>query len=252
MNKIKILFLGLILAACSMESTSDLRIINGELVDPADQVAASTVSLIIDSNFTFCSGTLIGEQDVITAAHCLYQFPANRKLSVGFSTDNTKGNIVTRDVDFKVIHEKFDTAIMNGSYIMSAPNDIAYIHLATKAPTKPVRYMLSGELVQKGMPMILAGFGISDMKTKASGKLFKITLPVSDIDAPFKEIEFKAVEGKSACNGDSGGPAYATNKDGTLSLLGVTSRGSSNCNGYDIYTDVRYFMEWIEQKRSRK
>ena len=44
--------------------------------------------------------------------------------------------------------------------------------------------------------------------------------------------------------GDSGGPAFVT-RAGKLVLVGVTSRGSGNCDGEGIYTDVRQFRAFI-------
>ena len=62
-----------------------------------------------------------------------------------------------------------------------------------------------------------------------------------------KELEFGEKAYKSACMGDSGGPAFVR-RNNKLVLVGVTSRGSSRCDSTGIYTDVRYFGDWISRQ----
>ena len=53
---------------------------------------------------------------------------------------------------------------------------------------------------------------------------------------------------KGACHGDSGGPAYRKESNGTYTLLGVTSRGTNptgNCDRDAVYGSVAGQLDWI-------
>ena len=57
--------------------------------------------------------------------------------------------------------------------------------------------------------------------------------------------------GKSACNGDSGGPLQAKQTDGTYVELGVVSYGArAGCEkGFPaVFTRVTKYLGWIGQK----
>jgi hypothetical protein len=62
---------------------------------------------------------------------------------------------------------------------------------------------------------------------------------VSDSKLRFEE------EGKSACSGDSGGPAFAIDRDGLASLAAVTSCGANNCDSYGVYTRLDPFLGFL-------
>jgi len=61
-----------------------------------------------------------------------------------------------------------------------------------------------------------------------------------------QEIEYGGHQGRSACMGDSGGPAFIK-RNGKLILAGITARGSSECDEEGVETDVRYFHGWIRK-----
>jgi len=59
-------------------------------------------------------------------------------------------------------------------------------------------------------------------------------------------------KGKSSCHGDSGGPLFFNEKDGSKTIIGITSRAYSkeeDCSGRSIYTDVRPYIQWIQEKK---
>jgi secreted trypsin-like serine protease len=51
------------------------------------------------------------------------------------------------------------------------------------------------------------------------------------------------------CSGDSGGPAFWTEKDGTEILVGITSSGDPNCVSTGVYyrTDILDTMDFIAE-----
>lgn len=78
--------------------------------------------------------------------------------------------------------------------------------------------------------------------------------PLRTTEAPIKfilETEFHLNEKKSGtCSGDSGGPAFVK-KDGSLFLVGVTSRGSGLCDDVGVYTNALYYKKWIDETSAK-
>lgn len=60
---------------------------------------------------------------------------------------------------------------------------------------------------------------------------------------------------KSTCNGDSGGPLVIKEQDGTKTVIGLTSFGSSfGCEkGWPaVFTRVSSYLDWISQRTGVK
>jgi len=51
---------------------------------------------------------------------------------------------------------------------------------------------------------------------------------------------------KDTCSGDSGSPLMLYDKKcGQWFLVGIVSYGDYPCNGIGVYTNVKYYYEWI-------
>src|SRR6185436_253233 len=51
----------------------------------------------------------------------------------------------------------------------------------------------------------------------------------------------------SACNGDSGGALYATDTNGRVVVVGLSSRGPQTCGTLpSLYTRASGFVDWIK------
>jgi secreted trypsin-like serine protease len=81
-----------------------------------------------------------------------------------------------------------------------------------------------------------------------AGKLRSVTTTMKNATYSKSEFLIEASKGKSACHGDSGGPAYV-NIDGEDVLTGVTSRGVDDeqdmCNVSAAYTSIPFYATWI-------
>lgn len=56
---------------------------------------------------------------------------------------------------------------------------------------------------------------------------------------------FNQMSGKGKCNGDSGGPSFVTQSDGTLLEVGITSFGDQNCEMFGADTRVDAEKQFI-------
>lgn len=227
------------------------KILGGEVVQPSDIVAFSTVALkYIEGNraYPMCTGTLISPNLVLTASHCLHGMNKT-ELRVGFSID------VKNHLDVETMYEVADF-IIHPKYGTDRLNDVALIALAKPAPApyKPVGIISANYKLTVGMPMLLAGYGVTnDLTGQDTEALRKVTVPMAkilDADAILVTDQTKAT---GACNGDSGGPAYFE-KNGRLYVYGITRGPHDNapdCHHFGEYTYASKFETFILESAAK-
>nr|ACF93734.1 serine protease 1 [Hypoderma diana] len=195
----------------------------------------------------FCGGSILNENIIVTAAHCLQGASAkDMKVRVGSSYWNSEG-FLCDVVSFK-IHEGYDQR--------SLENDVAIMKLATKLTfSSRIRNIpLANKQPGDNATAVVSGWG-----TTTSGSTF--------IPAQLRSVKVKIVNrescesenyrygssikpsmictytlGKDACQGDSGGPLVSGNV-----LVGIVSWGMG-CAVPEypgVYADVAYLHSWI-------
>jgi hypothetical protein len=244
------------------------KIVSGALVEENDPVYASTVS--IDSNGKpFCSGFVLDKRTIVTAAHCLAGTPGRVSFSVSFGSKNRSRN-KTVDVPARQVmaHSGWDRGDLNRKDIDPMPqypkNDVGVIVLSEDIPdwVKPLPIKEIGNIAV-GRDVILAGFGQTrplaqdGASTEFSGFLRKTQVKLATLNEGGKELIWEAPKENiraSSCHGDSGGPMFYIEDDGSLTVIGVTSRAyaaSIDCREKGVYTDVRKFADWIRSTRDK-
>lgn len=248
-----VLGLCLAVAACGKptQQASDTKIVGGTAVTASDQIAKSTVALVLPDGNAFCTGSLIAPRLVVTASHCVEGYEESA-LYVNFGLKAKPGSYTATNLRYAtkyIQHEAYNTDAMDAEFATEPPNDIAVLILNKAAPAgyAPVKALTTADPLTVGETLTLAGFGLTHWSRGTSGVLRKAELKLTKTDSVAKEIWFGDTPGKSACMGDSGGPAFVK-RNGKLVLVGVTSRGSSHCDSDGIYTDIRYFASWLSGK----
>lgn len=228
----------------------------GQEVLADDPVALSTVRIQIQltrSSIT-CTGTLISEDVVLTAAHCVG--PDWAKKSV-FLAKNKNPIAVSRYIAHENYSEHIPTNI--------AWNDIALLKLTKPVdlPYRPAMLPQSSDSLATGQVVLLAGFGQNTPVPRSLGSSRNPTLRKIEqkiLNPDYLQTEFLVnIKDGGSCFGDSGGPAYIQSETGLI-VRGLTSHltekdlisGSSKHKTYAcleemVYTNVSAMTEWIEE-----
>lgn len=229
--------------------------------------------ILKDAESYMCSGSIINDMYVITAAHCLFEQtrpfdplqPSDVKVAIGdhdqYSTDDDITD-VTKDVDVDeiIIPENYD--------ILGVEYDIALLKLSEplsfeNKAVRPVCLPCNANNMYTGMTATAAGWGMTDeYNTLQPALLMEVNVTILEPDCRNITINNNVITeemicagedegGKDACGGDSGGPLTVI-MDGRYILVGLTSFGEG-CARRDkpgVYTRITSFLDFLEENAS--
>lgn len=196
-----------------------------------------------------CGATRISNSWFVTAAHCVDQNYDSIDLIVG-SSDLNSPFAQRIEADAALCHGGYTG--QTGNYA----NDIALIHV-TEAAANALAETPIAELDQTERPLTplsypiahMAGWGVTNYDADLSSTLQTAELTL-DGSGP-AAIIVSSLDEAGPCIGDSGGPLFVTEEDGSRSLVGVLSVIEENTNGefcsgdYKArYTNTSGFVDW--------
>lgn len=259
---VSLLFISTLLTATETETST--RVVGGE-----DSIEGDWPWVVsVRSSIYSCGGSLINENTVMTAAHCLHD-------SNNDPIPASDINVIVGEYDISSISSSSYVAV-SSTYIHSgydpAPNvssnDIALLRLASSvtdiAPIDRADVTTTtAAIAAKEYVTILGwgstvGYAVGESVTPEYPRILQqADLPLqtdSQCDRTYSVFNSTSmlcagedVGGVDSCQGDSGGPLIYNN-GGSWEQMGIVSFGSGCANaGYPgVYTRVAVFNDWIE------
>lgn len=222
-------------------SEKSLPIVGGQVVTSTDQIAKSTVALLLFSKegAALCTGSIMDTSHILTAAHCV---EGATKGIVIFALSLPADGTSPKKEDMRTVTHMVDSADFPGAAnINSVPefHDLAILTFEGGMPAGyvPAKYLTQAQYdqaVKLNANVTVAGYGTINAEHTGEGTLRKTNLKIKQI-SPKGMAVLVAGTNTDACSGDSGGPAFV-NVSGSLRLFGVLSRGDKQCAKYAIYT----------------
>ncbi|MCF7506621.1 trypsin-like serine protease [Vibrio sp. L3-7] len=261
-------WLSLGVCVVSLSSTSVLadvsaRIINGKEATQGNwPFMAALVSRNVNAyDGQFCGASFIGEQYVLTAAHCVDAI-GSEDLDVVIGESNlssTEAKYRRYRVRNIYMHNYYDPSRMS--------NDIAIIELDEK-PSQSLVNLVDGYVrgnLNAGEMLTVMGWGDQNSSKdvySSKSELYQVNVPlVNQIECnnvPYRGYSSIGDDafcagysdgGYDSCQGDSGGPIVISS-NGKYEQLGIVSwgEGCAQAGAYGVYTNISHFDDWIDEQ----
>jgi len=218
-------------------ASHDLFVVSGKASSNSSIHTKHVVKL---SGHSLCSGTIISENAILTAAHCQSSFGM---INFGIGEKERK-------VTAMAVHEDYDEAEKRSP-------DIAVIFFEGGLPKgfEPMEMATDGDISEEFLEVSVAGFGQDGSRGSGVLKHFK-----SIATSEFSDVGLLLVQNNasgSACFGDSGGTTYIID-NGEALLVGVNNtigpefEEGAFCKTQFLFAAyVPFYQDWISEQQNK-
>jgi len=225
-------------------------IVGGTEVDPAcpDCKYPFMVSVQTNGGWHFCGGSLVREDWVVTAAHCVDgDSPGSIRVRIGLHDIDGTSGMETRYVDQIIVHPNYSG--------WSLDNDYALLHLSSPSSFEPIQLITDESHDDEPVMSTVMGWGAIYYGGPGSDVLLEVDVPIDDDCGNYSpgDITDNMVcagdenGGEDSCQGDSGGPLIMTNSDGEYELIGIVSwgYGCADFGHPGVYSRIHTRLDWF-------
>ncbi|XP_049294231.1 transmembrane protease serine 9-like [Anopheles funestus] len=213
-----------------------------------------------------CGGSIIDENTILTAAHCVFTSGVKRASEVSIHVGR---NHIKEDAEYTQIHDAQDIIVHPKFRSGTIYNDIALIKLDTSITwSKFVQPVCLWNLDESWNTIVgkngtIVGFGLTEANTVSEnlkqtlvGVIDGLKCVEKDRDVFGNQLTSNMIcaggqEGAIACSGDSGGGMFFE-IEGKWFVRGIVSftprltvDGLCDASTYTAFTDVSKYMDWI-------
>ena len=259
------------LGGCAVDSEWDgalnaeqenFEIVGGENADISE--FPWQISMQTNSGFHFCGGSILDEEWILTASHCVDgASPSSIRIAAGITRKSTAGSQgqLRSTAEIVMFPGYIDPSLGKDVALLrvSSPFDlsdanVSAIEIVTTADE-------SAGLTDPGTNSTVTGWGTLSSGGSTPDILQKVDVPIisnAQADAAYSTIDITddmiaagllGVGGKDSCQGDSGGPLVVED-GGEFKLAGVVSFGFG-CAEADfpgVYARVSAFEDFINNR----
>lgn len=228
-------------------------IVNGQKLGQFNPVSSRVVALVYKNSDVqgICTGSLLPNNIVLTAAHCMPRSGNVADLEVVFTNNlgcvktSTRAQFVRSVVAIRKNENYTDSVSDTG-------NDLALVQFSGSLPAEYGVFDLPAEnaVLTDSDTVMMSGYGTTTYEVDDSGILRMTSMSASRVTtALFKRRTFEVDQyDTGVCSGDSGGPLIVS-KEGRLQVVGVASSVKNIvgdlCSGTSYYVDVAKNSRWI-------
>eukprot|EP00095_Tigriopus_kingsejongensis_P010773 maker-scaffold1742_size29367-snap-gene-0.3 protein:Tk10773 transcript:maker-scaffold1742_size29367-snap-gene-0.3-mRNA-1 annotation:"tripsin " len=203
------------------------RIVGGQATEVNEYPWQVMLNYTQDNKF-FCGGSLISEDWVLTAAHCL----VGVILGEHDFRDITEAQIIVTGVDRLVIHPNYNSKTEDNDFALVKLN--RSVSFDSSTVVRPICLPIEDLTESEGKSVTVSGWGATSQGGQVSNVLQEVMIPLVSIGdcrrkyTPLKLTNNMFCAGKSgqdSCQGDSGGPVMFQQQGIFFDLMGVVSWG---------------------------